>query len=535
MIDSLIVDEDITAIEKEIATNPQAYEPRRRLAWELCARGRLEEGIKAFTDVIGRNDSDPQNYAILGETFLRLGKPSEALIPLQRAVQLAPNYCFALYNLGRAHEILDNQNEAEKYFLQAFAARTEMKPPYEGHLAYVADKEGNIEAIEGYPTIVQLVQCTALFYIRLGNYEKALETVSKGIELQKSEPAFIILAGQIFAAMEKHNQAARVYQEYIKLVPSQGIAYRLLAGSLRALGRLDEAIENYREAIRLSPEDVDAHFELGTIFSKTERLEEAKIAYSEALRLAPEDAMCNYNLGCLCMKLGDFKKAVELFRYAVTKSPNDARFFHNLGISLRNLGKSEEAVTALKEAVRLKPEFDLAWRDLGVAYSRMGLFQEAIAAYEKAIAINPNYSTVYFDAGLDHAQSGNFPEALNAFAKVTQLTPEYRAAWVEHFFCAILANRPDLAEKDLEAIPELLTMKWNSFLEIPSKACASPLHVAAYAGFPEIVTWLLERGAQVNFGGKEKTTPLCIAKEYGSVQVEEILTARGGKMECPNP
>ena len=69
----------------------------------------------------------------------------------------------------------------------------------------------------------------------------------------------------------------------------------------------------------------------------------------------------------------------------------------------------------------------------------------------------------------------------------------------------------------------------------PDKSGWTPLHEATYEGHIDVVTFLLEHGANINAPTHEGTTPLLQAYEtYGRhSQVYKVLKQNGGKLIEP--
>ncbi len=62
----------------------------------------------------------------------------------------------------------------------------------------------------------------------------------------------------------------------------------------------------------------------------------------------------------------------------------------------------------------------------------------------------------------------------------------------------------------------------------------SPLHYAASGPEPEVVAWLLSRGAEIEARSPNGTTALMMAARYGSEQSAELLLAKRASTEARN-
>jgi len=529
---------EINEARQALARAPSNWEVWRNLGLKLWAGKQDQESLTAFGEALRLNPADAQCYAISGQIHLRFLHSEKAIEALTRAVELDPACCFAWYNLGQAHDSIGNDPETEKAFSNAFrlclARKGPLEPSDAGFVAHQKEDLGNQFEFESDPPLYLAAQKLSGFYLRQGNPERAMETLTLGLAARPDSHFLLLLAGQTLMRAGKAAEAEPLLQRFITLKPGWAIGHRLLGGCQLELGKSEKAIESYQRVVALNPQNIDSHFELGVAFSRLNRLVEAEASYSEALRLAPEDAMCHYNLGCVQMKRKNFPAAVRLFEEAVGLNPSDPRFHHNLGISLRNLKRFVESVTALEEAVRIQPGFDSAWRDLGVTFSSMNRFAEAFKAYRKAIEINPGKQAAYFDLGLDLVATGNFVEALEPLGKAMENFPEDLATRKELFFSAIVESRKDLAERALEGFPILLKSEWETPRTLSDEAKQSPLHLAVSLGSSELVEWLISIGAPVNAVGiTSPGTPLDLARRLVRKDISELLVRHGAVAILP--
>ena len=135
----------------------------------------------------------------LGSVLLRQGKPADAIIYLEEAIQLNPFFSPAYNNLGLAYFRQRRLSDAVKYFRKALSYNPNI---FEAHL--------NLGGIYG----------------EMGNYQQGL------VHLE---------------------EAARIK-------PASAPVHNNLANLLLLLGRYDEAIRHYDEALEYNPQYEDARY-----------------------------------------------------------------------------------------------------------------------------------------------------------------------------------------------------------------------------------------------------------------------------------
>ena len=81
--------------------------------------GALYERADRIREQLDKDPDDPMLWVGLGQTFLLLGLPGEALEPCSIAARLDPGYTEAFRDLGRAHLESGNPSDAARMFAHA--------------------------------------------------------------------------------------------------------------------------------------------------------------------------------------------------------------------------------------------------------------------------------------------------------------------------------------------------------------------------------------------------------------------------------
>jgi len=157
-------------------------------------------------------------------------------------------------------------------------------------------------------------------------------------------------------------------------------------------GKYDEAAKAYDEAIRLDPNNADTWYNKGLALYDQGKYDEATKAYDEAIRLDPNNADTWNNKGNSLSHLGKYDDAINAYDEATRLDPNDAYAWYNKGNSLYDQGKYDEAIKAYDEAIRLDPNDASTWYNKGNSLYNQGKYDEAVKAYDEALGIDPNYT-----------------------------------------------------------------------------------------------------------------------------------------------
>jgi Flp pilus assembly protein TadD len=185
--------------------------------------------------LLKREPDNAANEALVGSSYLRVGRVAESIPHLERAVRLDPRSANAENFLGGALLTLGRTSDAVAHLRRAMVLS-----PRDEHLRF--------------------------------NLSRALDTAGDS-------------AG-----------AARALREALTLNPNLAEAHEQLGVLLFQQGQLPQAIEHLTAAVRLAPRSSSAHSALGGALAQTGRFDEAVAQLQEALAIDPTDSAARQNL-----------------------------------------------------------------------------------------------------------------------------------------------------------------------------------------------------------------------------------------------
>jgi tetratricopeptide (TPR) repeat protein len=212
----------------------------------------------------------------------------------------------------------------------------------------------------------------------LGQHEKALEHLSKAIELKSTCPA--------------------THFNYAK--------------SLRAQGKLEQALDIYNKAINLKPDYFEAYNNRGSLLEDLQRHEEARESYTDSIRLKFDYALAYSNRARVQKKIGnyegameDFTKAIEFGNWKNNASDQNlkSRLYVNLGDILMFFRNYAKALAAYNEALNIEPDNQNLIGMKGNAIVALGDIEEGLKLKQQG------YGVVSFDSlqgvSINHGRS----------------------------------------------------------------------------------------------------------------------------------
>ena len=238
----------------------------------------------------------------------------------------------------------------------------------------------------------------ALIETYLGDPEKALALVARGIERVEADPEDERLLlhrsvlrynrAQLLSRMGRPEEALAAYSEAIEADPNQS-EYHLERGNLlRRLGRLEDALADYDEAIRTSPPYPEPHLVRADLALELGDEQAALAGYSYALELAPELIDARVGRASLLLDEGRLEAARADVVAGLALDPEHAEL-HAVHASIaQQEQRFGEAHDAYAEALRHDPTLVAAWSNRATLWYEQGEIERAIEDLRTALELD---------------------------------------------------------------------------------------------------------------------------------------------------
>ena len=281
-----------------------AYLPARvRLAESLLEAGNLEESRHRFESLAREPTTAPSAEFGLGRIDATRGVHERAILHLQRAIELFPEFGSAYYALALSYRALGRTEEARS----AFARHAQYGPRW--------------------PAVDDPVRAS-LASIR----DDGEATLQRGITLAEAGDLTGAIAAHE-AALARDGSLAQAHANLISLYGNRG--------------DLTKAEEHYHALVALGANLSSAHYDYGVLLGRQEKWVLAAEAYRRALATDPTFVQARNNLGQILEREGQYQAAADEYRQAVESQPTFRLARFNLGRMLLALGRNEEAVAEL--------------------------------------------------------------------------------------------------------------------------------------------------------------------------------------------
>lgn len=420
-----------SALRAALTQSPTDSRSLMLMAVVLDSQKRFEEAERFHRGAVKAAPGAVQVWNNFGNHWLTRGRLSEARQAFEQALKLDaahPNV-----NLQLARIAIDTGRAAEALpYLDRLRAKESGDPAllalYARALAGKRDFKGAeaafSAALDKAPADFDLRLNLAIAALNGGNIPRALEIFSAAEKQQPQNPD--VLTGLARATLESGDVARSlgVLADLRKLAPDRPEVAVLLARAATAAGFHEDAAKAWDDYLRLRPDSEDAQRERA--FSLVRAGDKQGVSALETFAQAhPKDAVAQFELG-VAYTNSDTAKAVNRLGRAIELSPDFADALYVRGAVLAQDGRFPEAAADLEHALRLDPRNAKAADQLGRVYRSLGRKQEAERVLRRAVELDPNDGAAAMHLALALRDNGNTAESQKYFARFRELGGEGR-------------------------------------------------------------------------------------------------------------
>ena len=217
-------------------------------------KGELKLAESIYVELINHRNDDADILANYGLLLMKQHRFKEALVHLQRSVQLNSKHYQAWNSMGSTFRYQERLQDAIKAYQRAIS----LNPRY-------GDAWNNL-----------------------------------GISLRET--------GQLQASMEAHRAA-------INLNSAEPAGYELLGITQRAANQLSDSIKSYKHALSLKPNSPKTLFNLGNALHESGDFFSARRAYEKSLELNPDQPDVHNNLSISLLMSGQYEDGWKEYRW----------------------------------------------------------------------------------------------------------------------------------------------------------------------------------------------------------------------------
>jgi len=239
-------------------------------------------------------------------------------------------------------------------------------------------------AIENNYVSVRVYKAIGTIYRNFGEYDKAINYLEKGRDLDFGNVSIIVALASVYNFMGKKDEAEKLYSEAIHISPKNWEAYAGYGYFLTMNGRYDEAISNYQTVLEFIPDNSVALNNIGVNFFFKEQFHQAAVAFEQAANVEPSsDTFAN--TGNMYYYSNNFDKAIEMYEKAHRLQPENYQWMVFLGDAYKFVDEGKKksdywfrmAIKFAENSIGLNPDVAKSYQYLARSLAYFGSLDEA--------------------------------------------------------------------------------------------------------------------------------------------------------------
>jgi len=440
---------------KKESDNQVSIETAYKNAADLLQKGEFNLAEQQLSEILKKYPDDPNALRLSGVSSLEQNKPEVALIPLQKAVKVAPEFRQAHENLALVWTKLGDLNKAEISLKKSLEIDPSNFTNWKSLGDVLSDQGKEKEADKAY--------------------KNAISTDKKYLDLQKA-----------MSQVQKGNlgEAEKIYRSILSDDPNNVDALRLLALLASRTGAIDQAINMLENCIKIAPDYALAWENLAKLYRQKDdpdSLQKAANCFGKATELRPDWAEGWAGLGTMQTRSSQHEEGIISYKKSIELKTNQPRVHLSLGHVYKTTGNQEECINSYKDAINYDENFGEAYWSLANLKTYKFNTRE-IDQMEKRVDLPevPEREKVHFLFSLGKAfeDAGNYDKSFNYYKKGNDLN----------------RGRTTYDPKAIEALSDRLKLFFtkDKFEEYKSSGCNSgaPIFIV---GLPRSGSTLVEQ------------------------------------------
>ena len=374
----------------------------------------------------------PDNITVinsLGTCNIAAGNTNEALKIYEKALEISPDNAMTYYNIGSVYQIQQNHEKAIEYlekaveleedetFLQALAMSEAKIGDYDCALKHYKQLAIMCPSKENYK--YNIVTC----YEAMGDYQTAIKMLEGMVYVN---PKFIMPAQKLANLYIKTNQLTKAKEIFDNVLLKNKVTAEVLhqyAVLSSSLCDTDTAEKILKKVIRMNPQYAKAHKDLGIIYLNKRLFDYAEDEFQTALKLSPDDFEILFEYGNFLYSISKNQEAERYYTEALEKEPNNPLALTFMALNKLIMNQLDEAYDYIMKAIKVEPNHEYIQFCAGrILYARKE-YEEAKMYLVKAVEQNPDIETQNTLA-LTYFALGNYELALNIFKNINNKMPK---------------------------------------------------------------------------------------------------------------
>jgi len=307
-----------------------------------------------------------------GVKLLFDSKPDVALVKFNQVLLISPNHAEAYFRIGQAY-IISKQMKLAFDSIRKSISLDPTNTRYSLYIGGLYEKQRNLDAAEK-------------------EYQRILETGTRGKDIQEIEKRLALITGQKLASNNELNAALLIFNGLLLEYPDDGNVLYNIGNAYMGLNRVVEAETTFRKLHELNKINEIVNLNLSLIYNRTNRPQLAMEHLKKIIELGKKDQM-NKNAtieyfiidGRMKLAKKDWNGALQSFQKVINLDPKRTEAFFNISIANLQLGNTLMAERGFLSVLNVTPNDFSTRLNLGQMYFDIGQIEKAKTQLEYVV------------------------------------------------------------------------------------------------------------------------------------------------------
>ncbi len=364
-------DHAIAEWRQAVALQPGLVDAQRYLAAAEKEQSDYDALLQTAQQIIAAQPSAPDGYLFKCVAEIGRQKFSDAQQDAQSALERAPQSPQPYLQMGNIHFEQRKFDKAESFYQQALTKDPSLVEGLSRLMsAYLAQGQAD-KAIAAARAQIAKVPDSSGFYDLLGtvlfnahkDFPNAEAALRKALELDRNNTDAQQKLGEVLVAEGHPDQALALYQQALKDNPSNVAVYILSGEIYETRQDWDDAKKMYQQALAIVPDHPLASNNLAYVMLQQGGNVDLALSMAQTARRGmPDSPNAADTLGWAYYQKGVYPSAISQFQEALKLAekrgqPDDPTVHYHLGLAYGKANQTSQARQQFEKAVKLKPDY----------------------------------------------------------------------------------------------------------------------------------------------------------------------------------
>jgi tetratricopeptide (TPR) repeat protein len=415
------------------------------------AKGKFKEASIMYRNALQKDQRYGSAYYHLAQTDLKLGRISNALSELRRAIELIPK---------DQPEHIDSEVRLAEIYL-AFTRDPQFLTEVEGITKELFERDPN--SFDGHRLTADLDFVKAQSSFRGGRPEQtealltaAIAEYRKAISIKAPEPALKLQLARALAASRQFAEAEQIYKQILDSDKTNIGAYNELFRIYLIQNKASDAEQILKTGAANNPKQIGFLVSLASFYARLQRHDEMVATLNQIKGRAKSFERAYVIVGDFYLRNGDLAEALRQYKEGVAADPKQKATYQKRMIEvLMRQNKRPEAADVAAAILKDNPkDTDARGLQASLLLDR-GEVQKAISELQSVVNAAGDNFVARYNLGRAHVARGEWEQARQQFAEAVRLRPDYLPARLALAQLQVTRAQYDLALKSVDDILQI--------------------------------------------------------------------------------